>query len=200
MKKRLLIAVFMLASGSAAAQTVHEPVHPDRFSVRTNLLYDALVVPTLGFEWRVNDSWGLKLDGGWSYWCGRAGKIHDVWSVSPELRRYTGHGKRFYFGLGANAGGYDIYELGPIGSMFPRDTGYRGAIYNGGLVAGYRMGLSRSFSLDFNLGIGYNHLKYDAFTITRCESCTYREYKGKDIAKEWFGPTQAGVSLVWQFR
>ncbi|MDR2911489.1 MAG: DUF3575 domain-containing protein [Bacteroidales bacterium] len=196
--------MFVSAVGNAAAQsaprsTSPEPVSYKDFAVRTNLLYDALVVPTLGFEWRMSDSWGLKLDGSWSYWCARFGKVHDVWLVNPEIRRYLGQDKRFYLGLGAGAGGYNIYRLGAVGSMFPDRTGYQGTVYNGGLVAGYQMRLSHSFSLDFNLGVGYNHLKYDSFTMVSYELCAYREYKEKNATKNWFGPTQAGVSLVWNF-
>lgn len=33
------------------------------FAVRTNLLYDAFLMPTIGMEWRVNPDWGIKLDG-----------------------------------------------------------------------------------------------------------------------------------------
>lgn len=35
-------------------------------SLRTNLLYDAFLLPTLGVEWRISHSIGLKLDGSFS--------------------------------------------------------------------------------------------------------------------------------------
>ncbi|MDR2911170.1 MAG: hypothetical protein LBV47_07410, partial [Bacteroidales bacterium] len=40
-----------------------------RLDVRTNLVYDAFLLPALGLEWRTDDdAFGIKLDGGYSYW------------------------------------------------------------------------------------------------------------------------------------
>ena len=44
-------------------------------SLRTNLLYDAFLLPTLGVEWRISHSIGLKLDGSFSWWGGNHGKV-----------------------------------------------------------------------------------------------------------------------------
>ena len=168
------------------------PAKPYCFAVRTNLLYDVFLTPTLGIEWRVNENIGVKLDGNYSYWGDEKGKVQKIRLISPEVRWYLLDAKRFYVGASANFGEYNIYK-GMIGSMFPDNKGYQGKLWNAGLTVGYQLYLSRSFSLDFNLGLGYTKFEYDSFTVTN----ETRVYLEKDKSKNFWGPTQAGISLVW---
>lgn len=168
------------------------PSKPYCLAVRTNLLYDAFLIPTLGVEWRVNRNVGIKLDGSRSWWGDEHGKVQKIWLLSPEVRWYLLDAKRFYVGVGGNYGEYNIYK-GMLGGLFSDDTGYQGKLYGGGLTVGYQLYLSRAFSLDFNLGLGYTRLGYDSFTISN----ETRVYKDRNKTKNFWGPTQAGVSLVW---
>ena len=62
---------------------------PDyRFAVRTNVLYDAFLLPTVGVEWRMNENVGIKLDGSLAWWGGNHGKVQKMWLVNPEVRWY----------------------------------------------------------------------------------------------------------------
>ncbi|MCD8103013.1 MAG: DUF3575 domain-containing protein [Alistipes sp.] len=160
--------------------------------LRTNLLYDALLTPTIGLEWRVNDHVGIKVDGSWSHWGSTHGRVQKIWLVSPEVRWYLLDTKRFYVGLGANFGEANIYK--GIASVFSSDTGYQGNIYGGGVTVGYNLALRKCLSMDFNLGLGVTHFSYDTFTVRG----GYRVYQGRDLSKNFWGPTQAGVSLVWR--
>lgn len=167
---------------------------PYRFAVRTNLLYDAFLLPTLGLEWRVNEHLGVKLDGSRSWWGGGDnGRVQKIWLVSPEVRWYLLNAKRFYIGLAGNYGEYNIYKY-PVGGLFSSDTGYQGKLWSAGATVGYQLPLCRALSLDFNLGIGYTRSEYDNFTVND----GVRIYKEKDKAKNLFGPMQAGVSLIWR--
>lgn len=168
------------------------PTKPYCFAVRTNLLYDAFLVPNLGLEWRVNRHVGVQVNYGGSYWGDSHGKVQKIWLLNPEVRWYLLDAKRFYVGAAANFGEYNIYK-GMIGSMFPDNKGYQGKLWNAGLTVGYQLYLNRSFSLDFNLGLGYTKFEYDSFTVTN----ETRVYLEKDKSKNFWGPTQAGVSLVW---
>ena len=89
-------------------------------------------------------------------------------------------------------GEYNIYKY-PLGSILSKDTGYQGKLWNAGLTVGYRLYLSRGFSIDFNLGLGYTRSEYDSFGMTD----GIRVYKERNRAKNLWGPTQAGISLVW---
>ena len=163
-----------------------------KFAVRTNVLYDAFLLPTLGVEWRVNRDLGVKLDGSLSWWGGEHGKVQKMWMLSPEVRWYLLHDKRFYVGASGSYGEYNIYKY-ILGGIVSKDTGYQGKLWNAGLTAGYQLYLSRSFSVDFNLGLGYTRSEYDSYGVTD----GVRVYKERNNSKHFWGPTQAGISLVW---
>lgn len=171
---------------------IPQPENPYLLALRTNLLYDAFLLPTLGIEWRVNQDIGIKLDGSRSWWGDGHGKVQKVWLVSPEVRWYLADKKRLYVGAAANFGEYNIYKY-MAGNIVSDDTGYQGKLWGAGLTVGYQLYLSRSFSIDFNLGLGYTRFEYDTFAMQD----TKRVYKGRDCTKNFWGPTQAGISLIW---
>lgn len=177
------------------AEVAPEPVVPAKpycLAVRTNVLYDAMLLPTLGVEWRVNRDLGIKLDGSLAWWGNEKEKVQKMWVLNPEVRWYLLRDKRFYVGASANYGKYNIYKY-PLGSILSKDTGYQGWMWGAGVTVGYQLYLSRCFSVDFNLGLGYTRFDYDTFGITD----GVRVYKGRDRTKNFWGPTQAGISLVW---
>ena len=176
----------------ATPEPVAETAPLYKFAVRTNVLYDAFLLPTLGVEWRVNRDLGVKLDGSLAWWSGSNGKVQKMWMLSPEVRWYLLRDKRFYVGLSGNYGEYNLYKYA-LGGILSKDTGYQGSLWNAGAVVGYQLRLSRSFSVDFNLGLGYTRYEYDNFGVTD----GVRVYKERGKTKNFWGPTQAGISLVW---
>lgn len=174
----------------AAEQAV--PAKPYCVAVRTNVLYDAMLLPTIGVEWRVNRDLGIKLDGSLAWWGDEKEKVQKMWMLNPEVRWYLLRDKRFYVGASGNYGQYNIYKYA-VGSIVSKDTGYQGSMWGAGVTVGYQLYLSRHFSVDFNLGLGYTHFGYDTFGITD----GVRVYKERDRSKNFWGPTQAGISLVW---
>lgn len=66
-----------------AMETASEGRNPYTFAVRTNLLYDAMLLPTLGVEWRINRNIGIKLDGSLSWWGNEHGKVQKMWLLNP---------------------------------------------------------------------------------------------------------------------
>lgn len=165
---------------------------PYSFAVRTNVLYDAFLLPTLGAEWRVNNSVGIRLDGSLARWSGAGGKVQKVWVLNPEARWYLLEDKRFYVGVWGSYGEYNLYKY-MLGGLFKDDTGYQGKLWSAGLSAGYQLYLSRRFSVDFNFGLGYIRSEYDSFRIIDGT----RVYERRNGAKNFWGPAQAGISLVW---
>lgn len=175
-----------------AAEQAAVPAKPYCLAVRTNVLYDAMLLPTLGVEWRINRNVGIKLDGSLAWWGGSSDKVQKMWLLNPEVRWYLLRDKRFYVGASGNYGQYNMYKY-PIGSIVSKDTGYQGSMWSAGVTVGYQLYLSRHFSVDFNLGLGYTRFDYDTFGITD----GVRVYKERDRTKNFWGPTQAGISLVW---
>lgn len=181
-----------------AGETNEEPIVLQSarhiIDIRTNLLYNAFITPTLGIEWHINKSIGIKVDGSYAFWGNEHGRVHKLWIVSPEIRWYINKTPRFYWGIGSTIGEFNIYK-GIVGNMVSGQTGYQGKLLGGCLTVGYMLKLSRVFSLDFNIGLGYTHLKYDTFSLSN----EIRVKKAKDITKNIWGPSQAGISFVWHF-
>lgn len=148
----------------------------------------------LGAEWRINDRFGIKLDGSLSCWSSKNGKVQKIWLLNPEVRWYLLSNRRFYLGVSGNYGEYNFYKY-PFGSFFSKDNGYQGRMWSTGLTVGYQLCLSYHFSVDFNLGLGYTRSEYDSFNIRE----SVRVYKERNRTKNFWGPTQAGINLMWTF-
>lgn len=179
------------AQAEAKAATKAEE-KPYCVSVRTNVLYDAFLLPTLGVEWRITRDLGVKLDGSRSWWGDKHDKVQKMWLLNPEVRWYLLNNKRFYVGASGNYGQYNLYKYA-LGGIVSKDTGYQGSMWGAGVTVGYQLYLSRHFSVDFNLGLGYTRFDYDSFTVMD----KTRVYKERNKTKNFWGPTQAGVSLMW---
>lgn len=170
------------------------PTAPYHFAIRTNLAYDALLLPTLGIEWRINRNVGIKVDGGYAYWGTKHGKIQKMWFVNPEVRKYICSTRRAYIGVGGNIGEANLYKY-VIGSLISGQSGFQGKFWNAGVTGGYQLPLSKAFLFDFNIGVGYNHFNYDKFSMENGE----RVMKRKNCSKAMWGITQAAVALVYSF-
>ena len=154
-------------------------------SLRANLLRWATLTPDLGVEWRICPSWGIAVNGSWTSWTW-SDKDHRyaLWEVAPEVRYYMGEKKAWYLGAMFKAGQFN-YKLS--------ETGKQGDLMGGGITAGYQLRLNKALALDFNLGLGYLNADFEKYEVidgvrVRCGNET----------KNWCGPINAGVTLVWK--
>lgn len=170
-----------------AERLVAEALETDdyTFSLRTNLLRWVTLTPDLGIEWRVNPSWGIVVNGSWTSWTWNdKDRRYALWEVSPEVRYYIGKEKRGYLGA--------MYKAGQFNYKFSA-TGKQGDLMGGGITGGYQLRLNDALSLDFNLGIGCVHADYEKYEVI--DGVSVR--RGTE-SKNWWGPVNAGVTLVWQ--
>ena len=191
------------AAGSA-------PVRPSRqagpkpyaLALKTNMLYDVLLVPNIGLEFCAGKGWSVGANVMYAWWSRE--KSDFFWRIyGGEL--YA----RKYLGRQAAAKPFTGHHVGVYGQIFDYDfelggRGYMGGEPGGtlwdkmnyamGVEYGYSLPITRGLSLDFTLGIGYWGGQY----------CTYEPQDGEYVWQEtwqrhWFGPTKAEVSLVWMF-
>ena len=154
-------------------------------SLRANLLRWATLTPDLGVEWRICPSWGIAVNGSWTSWTwSDKDRRYALWEVAPEVRYYMGEKKAWYLGAMFKAGQFN-YKLS--------ETGKQGDLMSGGITAGYRLRLNKALDLDFNLGLGYLNADYEKYEVID----GVRVRKGSE-AKDWWGPINAGVTLVWK--
>ena len=181
-----------------AAQTV-SPASSERkrfrlppFAVKTNLLYDAALVPNVGLEFFFRERWSVALNWMYAWW--KTDRRHYYWRVyggDAEARYWLGsdgYGPRrsgHHLGVYAQMGTFD-FELGGRGYLVDRWG------YGGGLSYGYSLPLTRRLNLDFSIGVGVFHGLFKE----------YLPIDGRYVwqvtkKRNWIGPTKAEVSLVW---
>ena len=154
-------------------------------SLRANLLRWATLTPDLGLEWRICPSCGIAVNGSWTSWTwSDKGRRYALWEVAPEVRYYMGEKKAWYLGAMFKAGQFN-YKIS--------ETGKQGDLMGGGITTGYQLRLNKALTLDFNLGLGYLNADFEKYEVidgvrVRCGNET----------KNWCGPINAGVTLVWK--
>ena len=154
-------------------------------SLRANLLRWATLTPDLGLEWRICPSWGIAVNGSWTSWTwSDKDRRYALWEVAPEIRYYMGEKKAWYLGAMFKAGQFN-YKLS--------ETGKQGDLMGGGITAGYQLRLNKALALDFNLGLGYLNADFEKYEVID----GVRVRRGNET-KNWCGPINAGVTLVWK--
>lgn len=165
-----------------ASHPAHDSYH---LALRANLLRWATLTPDLGVEWRIGPSWGIAVNGSWTSWTWNDNaRRYALWELSPELRWYLGKQKRGYLGL--------LYKVGQFNYKLC-GTGRQGDLMGGGITGGYQLRLNRALSLDFNLGLGYLNADYEKYITVN----GVRVRRGNET-RGWWGPINAGVTLVWK--
>ena len=154
-------------------------------SLRANLLRWATLTPDLGVEWRICPSCGIAVNGSWTSWTwSDKDRRYALWEVAPEIRYYMGEKKAWYLGAMFKAGQFN-YKLS--------ETGKQGDLMGGGITAGYQLRLNKALDLDFNLGLGYLNADFEKYEVID----GVRVRRGNET-KDWCGPINAGVTLVWK--
>lgn len=157
-----------------------------KVSLRTNLLYDAALLPNLALEIGLGKGWTITAEGFFAWWSKTEKNLFwRIYGGEMSLRhyfgtRYTGH----HVGIYGQALSYDI-ELRHTGNLSDFSCG-------AGVDYGYSLPVGHRLSIDFSLGIGYFTGEYKS----------YEPENGKFVWKktsrrQWIGPTKAEVSLVW---
>ena len=155
------------------------------FSLRANLLRWATLTSDLGLEWRICPSWGIAVNGSWTSWSwSDKDRRYALWEVAPEVRYYMGEKKAWYLGAMFKAGQFN-YKLS--------ETGKQGDLMGGGITAGHQLRLNKALDIDFNLGLGYLNADFEKYEVID----GVRVRRGNE-KKDWWGPINACVTLVWK--
>ena len=156
-----------------------------QLSLRANLLRWATLTPDLGLEWRFCPSWGIAVNGSWTSWSWNdKDRRYALWEVVPEVRYYMGEKKAWYLGA--------MFKTGQFNYKFS-EAGKQGDLMGGGITAGYQLRLNKALDLDFNLGLGYLNADFEKYEVID----GVRVRRGNET-KDWCGPINAGVTLVWK--
>lgn len=163
--------------------------------VRTNLIGDALLVPNLGGEITVGKDWSLGADF-YLQWIRNLDKdkFYKTYILDVDARYWWGrqHKKRQLTG----------WHVGPYGQAITYDMenghkGYQSRVFfwtfavGGELGYNLPLGKKQRWGLDFNIGLGYLHTKYNVYNPGHNKEYYFDHRQ----CRNFFGPTRIGVSL-----
>lgn len=165
---------------------------PFPMAIKTNLLYDALLIPNIGLEFSLGKKWSLSANWMYSWW--HNDRTHNYWRIyggDIELRKWFGRtsgGRLFtghHAGVYAQILTYD-FKLGARGYLGDKWS------YGAGFSYGYSFPVAKRLNMDFSLGLGYLGGKYKEYVYDA--GCYVWQVTRQ---RKWFGPTKAEISLVW---
>ena len=160
--------------------------------VKTNMLYDAMLVPNGGLEIYLGKNWSI--DAYWMYAWWKSDRVHNYWRTyggDVELRKWLGSAARrkpltgHHIGAYAQIVTYD-FELGGRGYLADRWS------YAAGVSYGYSLPVAKRLNIDFSIGLGYMGGEYKEY-LPQDGHYVWQSTK----RRHWIGPTKAEISLVW---
>jgi hypothetical protein len=187
----LALIVLLPAYGIGGAQGQDE-TYGSPVALRTNLLYDAALIPNLGVEVNLGRQWTVGADyvGTWfssdnrhRYWQCYGGYVtlRRYFGSQVQQRHFTGHHIGVY-GLGLT---YDV-EFGGRGYQAARFG------FGGGVEYGWSARIARRLNIDLSIGLGFQGGKYKKYVP---QDGQYLWCATENL--HWWGPTRAEVSLKW---
>ena len=179
--------------GSANAVTPGKSRRHPLFAVKTNLLFDAALMPNIELEVPIGKRWSLNGEYMFPWWL-----INDdryclqILMGGLEVRYWpgrrsgrdvlTGH----FLGLYAGGGKYDLQW---------DKNGYQGEFFiAAGVSYGYAHSIARNLRLEYNIGIGMLRTDYRHYHSRDNHQTLLWQENGEYT---WLGPTKLKISLVW---
>ena len=169
------------------------------FAVKTNLLADALTLLNIELEVPIGDRWSISGELMIPWWRrSNSNLTMQVLSGSVAVKYWLAdrsrHDVMTGWSLGVYGGGgkYDIQLFAKNGSQ--------GVFFNAGLQVGYAHKIGQKLRLEYSANLGFlrsNYKDYTKFTDTKYGDIKVFEYPWEVKRRDWFGPTNAKVSLVW---
>ncbi len=172
-----------------------EPDKKPLFAIKTNLLYDIALMPSIELEVPIGERWSVAGEWIFPWWITKDnGNALQMLSGQVEGRYWFGERATkpqltgWFAGLYAGGGLYDLQW---------KNNGYQGEFYiAAGLSGGFAHTINKSGSLrmEYSLGVGYLNTEYRYYEGMQNNEYLVWQHDGKYT---WFGPTKAKVSLVW---
>ena len=167
-----------------------------RLAIKTNMLYDAALIPNVGVEVCLTKQWTASAD--WFYTWFSSDNRHRYWQGYGgyiTVRRYLTHQpsdlQPYALPRGHHIG---LYALGMTYDVEWGGKGYQADHFGfgGGVEYGYSMAIGQRLDLDFSIGIGFQDGEYKEYEPMNGHYVWLATHK-----RHWFGPTKAEVTLRW---
>lgn len=162
------------------------------FALKTNLLYDAAMIPNLEIEIPIGKRWSINAEYQIAWWDKSDNSF--CWRINAggvEARYWFGDRNKhkqlngWFAGVFVNGGTYDF--------QVKKDNGYQGDFIVPGISGGYATPIARNLNLEFSLGVGYMISNYHHYDVISRELVDY----GQTKQYRSIFPAKAKISLVW---
>jgi hypothetical protein len=175
------MVVLLMAAVTGKAQSL---------ALKTNMLYDAVLIPNIGVEVGLGRKWTASAD--WFYTWFSSDNRHRYWQGYGgyvTLRRYLGNHQTL---SGHHLG---IYALGMTYDVEWGGRGYQAERFGfgGGIEYGYSLPVSKRIDIDFSIGAGFQDGEYKEYDPMDGHYVWQATHK-----RHWWGPTKAEVTLKWR--
>lgn len=128
------------------------------FIFKSNLLYDAMLAPSLEIEYLINDHWSVGVETSIAWWHNNNKHwYYQMATLIPELRyRFDARKDGHYHSVGlfGGAGWYDLEY---------KKTGYQGELWMAGLSYSYTFPIRRYLGFEAGAGVGFMSAKYEEY-------------------------------------
>ena len=196
-----LVAIIMAVISVAAtkAQEIYRVESaPAAVQLRSNGLYDLALCPNIGIEIQTDLGLAWQLDYIGAWWNSPSrNRFFSNYAFQTEIRYYLASPKMTFPYTGHHVGLYGQmitydFEFGGTGYQ-SRDLDYTFGI---GASYGYSFPLSKRWSLDLTIGLGYFQSRYDEYDPREIYGEKHFIHKETRRLKFW-GPTKLEATFVW---
>lgn len=202
---RIIVVLLLTVHINGLAHELHKQssdsiTHNYFIDIRTNLLYDALLLPNIGAEVYLGKHFSAGANwmyGWWSrdikyiYLRAYGGELFGRWWLGNKTTRKPLSG--FHVGIYGQYYLYD-FELDGNGEMAgkPDCSLWKQGLFGVGFEFGYSMPIKKRLSIDFSLGIGYSGGTYHRFRAIDDHYVWQGTYR-----RHFTGPNKLEIALVW---
>ena len=175
------------------------PSSPIVMALKSNLLYDALLVPNIGAEFYVGS--GISVSLNWQYaWWNTDNWYWRTYGGEVAVRKWLGNNEQasqltgHHVGIFGQLITFDFMAFGKKGYMSgdSHTDLYDRPYLVAGLEYGYSAPIAKNLNLDFVIGIGYHGGKYNEYR--KVDDCYESIVRKK---RHFIGPVKAEVTLSW---
>ena len=167
----------------------HEEESLYRWAIKTNIAYLAATVANIGAERVLDEHYSVDFSFIYSpYTVARNYRLRFL-VIQPEFRYWPDSPmKGHFFGFHLNIGAFNI--------SVDKENRYQSpdGFYGAGVSYGYTLPFARRWAVEFTIGAGYIHTKYDTYYNIPNGS----RYK-KNTPYNYWGLTKAGINMVYKF-
>lgn len=172
-----------------------------KIAVKTNVFWDALLSVSLGTEYGFSDHWSVDMSANFNGWTLSHDRCWKHWFIQPEARYwFSGKFSKHFVGAHLQGGLFNLGNLSNnikfLGTDYSKlsDERFQGWFLGLGFGYGYSWLLSRHWSFEAEVGVGYAYSVYDRYP---CATCGEKIESGK--VHHYLGPTKIAFNLIYQF-